>query len=118
MEANELRKIKEYQREYENLFGKKLHIDWLAMKNIKAEQIIIEEKPPIEVLFNESVERYKASADKIKATRNLKGSRHERERLAVKDFSRNIFFYKINKQEAAEFINKDRTMIYYYAFKM
>ena len=37
MEANELRKIKEYQRDYEKLFGKKLHIDWLAMKNIKAE---------------------------------------------------------------------------------
>lgn len=118
MTANQLNKIKQYQREYMELFGEKLHIDWLSMKQMKAEYTIVDEKKDPEKMYRECLSKHNASHEKIISGKRLDDTSMEKERAAIREFCKDVIFYRIAKKEAARIINRDRTMIYYYAFEM
>lgn len=121
--AAELSKIKEYQRDFHEQFKKRLEIDFPAMKGVIVKKIyqidsrlVIEEEPDLPKLLNQCVIKYNASITKIrKRSKRLQGPPFLKERAAVREFSRLVIYLKGNVKEAARLINRDRSLIYYYA---
>ena len=121
MDAGQVSKIKEYQRDFEERFGKRLEIDWDAMKDVKIRSITFrhfkenEYIDPEQVLM-ECITKYGASLDKIKDRKTrIHAAGNRRERKAVEEFSKAVIESRINVKEAATLINRDRTMIYHFA---
>lgn len=109
MEAKEIAKIKEYQREFKQLFNKTLEIDWELMNNIQT-------KFSIKKLLEKSFKKHNANIEILyKRKRINKGWTNEK--LALRDFSKTIIKNKLNIEEAARVIKRDRSIIYYYAGK-
>lgn len=121
MDAEQVSKIKEYQRDFEERFSKRLEIDWDTMKGPRKcsitfrhfkEQDFID---PEQVLL-ECITKYGASLDKIKDRKTrIHAAGNRRERKAVEEFSKAVIESRINVKEAATLINRDRTMIYHFA---
>jgi hypothetical protein len=121
MDTEQVSKIKEYQRDFEERFGKRLEIDWDSMKGVRVRSITYRYAKeddfidPEQVLM-ECIHKYGASLDKIRDRKtriHAAGSR--RERKAVEEFSKAVIESRINIKEAATLINRDRTMIYHFA---
>jgi hypothetical protein len=121
MDTEQVSKIKEYQRDFEERFGKRLEIDWDSMKGVRVRSITYRYAKeddfidPEQVLM-ECINKYGASLDKIRDRKtriHAAGSR--RERKAVEEFSKAVIESRINIKEAATLINRDRTMIYHFA---
>ena len=121
MDTEQVSKIKEYQRDFEERFGKRLEIDWDSMKGVRVRSITYRYAKeddfidPERVLM-ECIKKYGASLDKIRDRKtriHAAGSR--RERKAVEEFSKAVMESRINVKEAATLINRDRTMIYHFA---
>lgn len=121
MTAEQIEKIKKYQREYKRLYGEKLHIDWPCMKDVPRRVYYRKYAPEIplvdpEKILNSCVKKYKANIDIIKdrSTRiHMHGN--TKERMAIIEFSKRVLKNKCNVQEAANLINRDRSLLYYYA---
>jgi hypothetical protein len=120
MDSNQLFTVKEYQRDFEEKFGIKLHIDWVAMKgmSIRYHRAYNNYYLDPKDILNECVKEYGASLRKI---RNRKTRLHcngnAKERMAVEAYSRKVIDGNVNLKTAAELINRDRTMLYHYAMK-
>ena len=121
MDTEQVSKIKEYQRDFEERFGKRLEIDWDSMKGVRVRSITYRYAKeddfidPEQVLM-ECIKKYGANLDKIRDRKtriHAAGSR--RERKAVEEFSKAVIESRINIKEAATLINRDRTMIYHFA---
>lgn len=112
MTPEKIAKIKQYQRDYVNRFHEKLEIDWEAMAGVP------KVAPSLEELFRIVVEEHGASEDKIRSKeRRLDCKGYEKEKAAIKDFCKRVFNYKLDPGSASKLINRDRAMIYHYAFK-
>ena len=107
MRAEELMKIKEYQREFKSLFNKKLEIDFEFMNEC--------EELSVSKIFDDCIERY--NADVVYIHHNKLGNSHPNELNAVKRFSTIVINKKLNVAEAAKLIKRDRSLIYHYAGK-
>jgi hypothetical protein len=120
MDSTQLFTVKEYQRDFEEKFGVKLHIDWVAMKgmSIRYHRAYNNYYLDPKDILNECVKEYGASLRKI---RNRKTRLHcngnAKERMAVEAYSRKVIDGNVNLKTAAELINRDRTMLYHYAMK-
>lgn len=120
MDSTQLFAVKEYQRDFEEKFGVKLHIDWVAMKgmSIRYHRAYNNYYLDPKDILNECVKEYGASLRKI---RNRKTRLHcngnAKERMAVEAYSRKVIDGNVNLKTAAELINRDRTMLYHYAMK-
>lgn len=120
MDSTQLFTVKEYQRDFEEKFGIKLHIDWVAMKgmSIRYHRAYNNYYLDPKDILDECVKEYGASLRKI---RNRKTRLHcngnAKERMAVEAYSRKVIDGNVNLKTAAELINRDRTMLYHYAMK-
>jgi hypothetical protein len=121
IDIQEVSKIKEYQRDFEERFGKRLEIDWDTMKGARTRSITYryareEDFIDPEQVLMECVTKYGASLDKIKDRKTrIHAAGNRRERKAVEEFSKAVIESRINVKEAATLINRDRTMIYHFA---
>ena len=124
MSVQELIKIKQYQREFQDLFNKRLEIDFISMKGIdvtEIEEIDLENLPNKDVvnldrLLSDCVNKHGADMEKIKERRKrLQVGAYTKERLAVREFCKIVVHLKGNINEAARLINRDRSVIYHYA---
>jgi hypothetical protein len=124
MNVQELIKIKQYQREFQDLFNKRLEIDFISMKGIdviEIEEIDLENLPSKDVvnlneLLSNCVNKHGADMEKIKERRKrLQVGAYTKERLAVREFCKIVVHLKGNINEAARLINRDRSVIYHYA---
>ena len=120
MDSTQLFAVKEYQRDFEEKFGVKLHIDWVAMKgmSIRYHRAYNNYYLDPKDILDECVKEYGASLRKI---RNRKTRLHcngnAKERMAVEAYSRKVIDGNVNLKTAAELSNRDRTMLYHYAMK-
>jgi hypothetical protein len=124
MSVQELIKIKQYQREFQELFNKRLEIDFITMKGIdvtEIDEIDLENLPNrntvnLDNLLNECVEKHGADMEKIRQkSKRLQVGAYTKERLAVREFCKIVVHLKGNINEAARLINRDRSVIYHYA---
>lgn len=121
MNVQELIKIKQYQREFQDLFNKRLEIDFISMKGIDVIEIDLENLPSKDVvnlneLLSNCVNKHGADMEKIKERRKrLQVGAYTKERLAVREFCKIVVHLKGNINEAARLINRDRSVIYHYA---
>jgi len=114
MTARELNWIKQKQREYKQLFGKKLEIDFEEMNGYDRWNSENEEKKFIEEAFNECIALHGAD-EKIIRDKNIRLNKWQywNERAALQDFTNILFKKKLNKMYAAKMINRDRTNFYH-----
>ncbi len=124
MSAQELIKIKQYQREFQELFNKRLEIDFITMKGIdvtEIDEIDLENLPNrntvnLDNLRNECIKKHGADMEKIRQkSKRLQVGAYTKERLAVREFCKIVVHLKGNINEAARLINRDRSVIYHYA---
>lgn len=120
MDSNQLFAVKEYQRDFEEKFGTKLHVDWVAMKGMSVRYHRAYNNyylNPKDIL-DECIKEFGASLRKIRDRRTrLHCNGNTRERMAVEAYSRKVIDGNVNLKEAATLINRDRTMLYHYAMK-
>lgn len=109
MNTKELSKIKEYQREFKQLFNKSLEINWELMNNVQI-------KFSVRKLLENSFKKHKADINVLFNNRRMKKG-WTKEKMALREFSNIIINNKLNIEEAAREIKKDRSIIYYYAGK-
>lgn len=112
MTVTELSRIKKYQREFERDFGKKLHIDWVLIKDLRKPEPV--EELDLETLLDECIEINNASRDVIDSGQKLSVKKTPRERKAIMDFCKKVIRLNANYDDAARLINRDRSLIYYY----
>ena len=120
MDSTQLFAVKEYQRDFEEKFGVKLHIDWVAMKgmSIRYHRAYNNYYLDPKDILNECVKEYGASLRKIRNRKTrLQCNGNAKERMAVEAYSRKVIDGNVNLKTAAELINRDRTMLYHYAMK-
>jgi hypothetical protein len=120
MDSTQLFTVKEYQRDFEEKFGVKLHIDWVAMKgmSIRYHRAYNNYYLDPKDILNECVKEYGASLRKIRSRKTrLHCNGNAKERMAVEAYSRRVIDGNVNLKTAAELINRDRTMLYHYAMK-
>jgi len=121
MTIEQVEKIKQFQREYKNLYGEELCIDWPYMKNVPRRIYYRKYATNIplvdpEKILKRCMKKHKASIEVIRdRTTRLHMHGHTKERLAVIEFSKNVLNSRCNVQEAANLINRDRSLLYYYA---
>ena len=122
MTTAELQTIKNYQKEFFKQFHKRLEIDWRAMNGMKRlttfRHTSDDDYVDPEELLKQCAEKYGASIENIKSrkTRLQKGG-YEKERRAIEDYSKIVMESRINVGQAAKAINRDRTLLYYYAYE-
>lgn len=123
MEAVELGKIKEYQKEFQSLFNKKLEIDWESMNNVlmyKNGILVRSGDKKVEVKFSDILKdcatRHNADIKVIVNRKNRIGlSAHFKERDAVIEYCQIVYANNLNVSNAAAAINRDRSCVYYFA---
>lgn len=121
MNQEQFRKIKDFQREYKRLYGEMLYIDWPYMKGVPKRAFIRRYSPNIpivdpEKILNKCVRKYKASLDIIRdRTTRIHMHGHTKERLAIIEYSKTVLNSRCNATEAANLINRDRSVLYHYA---
>jgi len=124
MTTQELMKVKEYQRDFEEKFGKKLYISWAEMKGVLPRIAIAEmyEEPETinevtpEEILDEIVMKHGTTVEAIRdRSRRVNAEMKERERNALIEFSRIIVKNRIKRGYAAKLINRDRTLLYHFA---
>lgn len=121
MTPQQFKKVKEYQREYKKLYGKKLYIDWPYMKDVPKRPLLRRYSPNIpivdpEKILKKCVRKYKADLQIIKdrSTRiHMHG--HTKERLAMVEYCKTVLNNRCNATEAANLINRHRSVLYHYA---
>lgn len=114
MNSKQLGWIKQKQREYFDLFGEKLNIDFsIGLGFTRREKTVL-----THTIFNELIEKYSPNLEVIRGKRlRLHHESRENERNFVEEFSIKILRGKLNVAEAAKLLNKDRSNIYHYAGK-
>ena len=110
MTAEKVARIKGFQRQYEQEFGERLEIDWVAMRDAST--------PTIDELFTRVIEKHRASEHLIRSKKRLHTRELTKEKNAVIEFSKDVIYYELDYGEAAKKLNRDRSLIYYYGFKM
>jgi len=103
--------IKQKQREYFDLFGEKLNVDFRGEVKFTKVEIVKRTND----LFNNLLEKYNVDIDFIRRKRISFGL--ENERNFITEFSMNVLNQNLNVAEAARLLNKDRSIIYHYAGK-
>ena len=111
MKLTELGKIKEYQRDFYEIFDRKLEIDWLRMKGLvdyPREDAVSNQS--LEELFNDCVSKHGADVDKLRVSH----SDYEKERRVLIEFSKAVISRRLNTRKAALLINRDRSVLYHF----
>ena len=116
MKLTELGKIKEYQREFYEIFNRKLEIDWQRMKGlIDYPREAVTTSQSLEDLFNDCVSRHGADVDKLRAKKlRVSHSDYEKERRVLIEFSKAVISRRLNTRKAALLINRDRSVLYHF----
>jgi hypothetical protein len=104
--------IKEKQKEYKELFGMDLEIDFVKMKNIKNFDEKAFEKSLVDDYFEKCIQIYKPNIELIKSG-PIKKKSVEKESRFLKDFCSFVVREKLPVVYAASLINKERSSIYY-----
>ena len=121
MDVKELSTIKQYQKQFKTLFGKRLEIDWNAMNDNspsfgRRKKIKLAPIYDVEEILKSCADKFGADIDKIKSREcRLHKSGNSRERRTLQEFSKIILESRINVGEAAKIVNRDRTLLYHYA---
>ena len=121
MNEEQIERIRSYQREYKKMYGEKLYIDWPYMKGVPKKVYFRKYAPEIPMVDPEKIlmkclKKHRADLQTIKdrSTRiHMHGN--TKERLAIIEFSKRVLSNRCNVQEAANLINRDRSLLYYYA---
>lgn len=111
MTPEELSKVKEYQRDFEERFGKKLHIDWTEMKQLSMDFV----KMPLEDVLKYCVQKHGADEEKLKKREKRSNYRdNHAERNALREYSKIVISNSLNVAKAATLINRHHSMIYHF----
>lgn len=114
MNSKQLMWIKQRQREYFDLFGEKLNIDFSDVNGFNSR----EKAKLTNIIFQELISKYSPNLDVIRGKRlRLHHESRENERNFVREFSKKIMQGRLNVAEAARLLNKDRSNIYHYSNK-
>ena len=121
MTPEQFRKIKDFQREYKKLYGEKLYIDWPYMQGVPKSAYLRRYGPDVPLVDPERI--LKHCIRKHKANLNLIRDRSTRihmhgntkERLALIEYSKRVLSSRCNATEAANLVNRDRSVLYHYA---
>ena len=116
MKLTELGKIKEYQREFYEIFNRKLEIDFQRMKGlIDYPREDREVNQSLEELFNDCILKHGADVDKLRAKKlRVSHGDYEKERRVLIDFSKAVISRRMNTRKAALLINRDRSVLYHF----
>jgi len=120
IDSSQLLTIKEYQRDFEEKYNVKLHIDWVAMKGMSASYNRSYNNYYLDpqAILDECIKEFGADIKKIRDRKaRLHNNGNVKERMAVEAYSRRAIDGNVNLKAAAELINRDRTMLYHYAMK-
>ena len=122
--TKEIMKIKGYQREFEETFGEKLCIDWLAMKGIAPRITMLDVTDEIdndiditpEQLLEELAIKYKTNVASIRdRSKRVHTEAKLNDRRALIEFSKIIVKSRMPRNYAAKLINRDRTTLYHFS---
>ena len=126
MTAAELTAVKQYQRDFEEKFDRKLLIDWAGMNgvvfnsvteaidSVKEEHNIDVGSGDIQDIFDGCVKKHRASKTKILNRKNrLFLNSSLKERNALKEFCQIVIKYKLSTIQAGKIINRNRTCVYH-----
>lgn len=115
MEARELLWIKQRQREFQQLFGKKLEVDLVKMnRGVNGLAVYEDDQDEIKRILRECLEKHKASIWKIRRTKNITAKMHN-EYNALAEYGYKVREHFLSQDRAASFIKKERSAIYGYA---
>lgn len=113
--------IKRAQREYKEMFGEKLVVDFQATKGGPEDKCYVKGVDAFEKIddyLNDCVARHDADLKKIKNNKNIASLQRGCGEIAVLlEFSKRVIDEGWNVSYAASLIDKDRTSIYYFANK-
>jgi hypothetical protein len=121
MTLDKFETIKKYQRDYQETYGEKLYIDWAYMKDVPKKVYYRKYAPDLslvdpEKILKKCLKKYKANLEIIKdRSTRLHMHGNTKERMAVIEYSKRVLSNRCNAQEAANLINRDRSLLYYYA---
>lgn len=113
----ELNFIKGLQRNYFEKFGKKLVIDFAAMKDTlpaRCSRDLVEEKD-VEKFYDRCLKKYNADKEVIDSKVKLFCPKYGRESKALTAFSKRVITSGWNVSYAARLVGRNHAVIYYYA---
>jgi len=123
MGAQEVLKIKQYQRDFEKSFGKKLYISWpemkgvvprISMDDIEREDVTVE--MTAEEILIELVAKYDTTLDAIRdRSKRVHLGPRRKERSVLIEFSKIIVANRMHMGNASKLINRDRSTLYHFA---
>ena len=111
LSAKELMWIKQRQKEYFELFSKKLNIDFsIKLKN--------KSKSEVDNLFKQMVDKYNPDLDKLlNRKQKLNLIKDDNEKQFLINYSNDVISNGMHICYAASLINRDKSNIYHYAGK-
>lgn len=123
MGAQEVFKIKQYQRDFEQKFGKKLYISWPEMKGVVPRISVDEiEKEDVTVdltqeeILIEVVTKHNTTLEAIRdRSKRVHVGPRKNERRALIEFSKIIVTNRMHMGDASKLINRDRSTLYHFA---
>jgi hypothetical protein len=126
MNHSELSVIKRYQREFKEMFGKTLEIDWNTMNGVEEPvrktnklytptDLEIDDEMTVPGILESCARRHGADLSIMCSTDlRLNGFARVKERKAMIDFANIVIKNRLNITYAAKLINRDRSCIYYF----
>lgn len=113
MDIVKFNKIKEFQREYEALFQEKLIVDFESMTNVRP----VNQEETLTNKLRELCQSYNICFEDI-MDRTLRITKERCiERKVLVEYSKYVFKHNFNLNIASSILKRDRTLIYYYAYK-
>ncbi|MEI6186892.1 MAG: hypothetical protein WCP46_00120 [Alphaproteobacteria bacterium] len=113
MDITRLTKIKEFQREYENLFQEKLVVDFELMSHNRP----INQEETLRAKLAEFCQKYNLTVDDIMDRTKRISKLKSNERKVLVDYSTYVFRHNFSLELASNILQRDRTTMYYYAYK-
>ena len=129
MTPQQLSWIKSRQREYKELFGSRLEIDWAVMNGmaplkLRPKSITVKADPHVVGFFDRDKEeenlkmiciKYGTTLDTVRSTKRITKTRPN-EWKAVREFSTHVFKNNLPFLQCCKLINKDITLYNYYGY--
>lgn len=113
MNAQQLHFIRQLQKQYEDKFGEKLHIDMLRMKGVQI-RVTTHSVKGLENCVRELEKKHGVKLDTIRKLKRTIGFHRQKERAFLADFCIAILENRWNTGKAMEYIGRDRSTFYYY----
>lgn len=113
--VKELIYIKNVQREFQQKFGKRLVVDFPAMKDLHFAPHVHVGTDDLEDIVGEIIEKHNTTLEALRERIKGHTPAHRRARKAIVEISKTAFARRWNIQQLADYLEKHRCNIYHYA---